>query len=584
MQWWDFNDISFICFFAIICASIIVLMFLILSFLIDNKRTLSYLNKINSVSNSTRIFSINMKQNSVIYFNRSNMRHKKPIQLNEFYSIFHLNDIEKVKSWIFSICVDVKSAPEYLEADIMRRNKKNAYFALLKLIKYDPSIGVIHLESHLLKYTAPTNETNKKRRGMPIGVVKRSFIENIINNSKSLKGFTFAIRFFHVKQKVLSNEKIERYMIMALKNVIYPFASEARRPRQIYEASDNELFLFDLRLTSKDEAYSFAIVLKQILKRCIGVNGFTESISFSIGIVENSLFYQEFDSIINKGRETCMAAQQSGDNIKQYQKVIGQDNGLEKYEEQIENLIRHNNLRYLYRLVADVSRKKVLGYFAYVKGYDTPFASYNEMGKYAAMVGKNRELFAIVAKNIISKFDNEKPFETCRLFFHASLYDVDHMIDIIPQIFQSTKNRIVLVFDEQEINENANQLEYLDKIMKNFHSIKLELALLMKDKSLLLNPQFYNNFDFFIAGTTMVGEIKKNNRIRLSIHSLIEQLLKYKKPIIATDLDDWQAVELIIKSGITLVSGNPISPANDMLLPIEKKKLDKLVAMDDSFH
>ena len=82
----------------------------------------------------------------------------------------------------------------------------------------------------------------------------------------------------------------------------------------------------------------------------------------------------------------------------------------------------------------------------------------------------------------------------------------------------------------------------------------------------------------------MDAEIKQDNRIRLSIHTLIEQLLKYNKPIIATDLDGWQAIELIIKSGITIVSSDMISPSNDMLLPIDKKKMEKLIAMDDSFH
>ena len=82
----------------------------------------------------------------------------------------------------------------------------------------------------------------------------------------------------------------------------------------------------------------------------------------------------------------------------------------------------------------------------------------------------------------------------------------------------------------------------------------------------------------------MIGEIRKNNRIRLSIHSLIESLLKYHRPIIATDLEGWQAIELIIKSGVNIVSSEIISSSNDMLLPIEKKKIDKLIAMDDTYH
>ena len=82
----------------------------------------------------------------------------------------------------------------------------------------------------------------------------------------------------------------------------------------------------------------------------------------------------------------------------------------------------------------------------------------------------------------------------------------------------------------------------------------------------------------------MIGEIKVNNRSRLSIHTLIEQLLKYKKPIIATDLESWQSIELIIKSGVSIISTEVVSPSNDMLLPIDKKKMDRLVDLDDKYN
>ena len=108
--------------------------------------------------------------------------------------------------------------------------------------------------------------------------------------------------------------------------------------------------------------------------------------------------------------------------------------------------------------------------------------------------------------------------------------------------------------------------------------------MLMKDKNLLLDPSVYTNFDYFVAGSMMIGEIRKNNRIRLSIHSLIESLLKYHRPIIATDLEGWQAIELIIKSGVNIVSSETISASNDMLLPLEKKKEEKLIAMDDNYR
>ena len=77
------------------------------------------------------------------------------------------------------------------------------------------------------------------------------------------------------------------------------------------------------------------------------------------------------------------------------------------------------------------------------------------------------------------------------------------------------------MFNEQEINENATHLELLNDSLKSLRSDGFELAMLMKDKNLLLDPSVYYNFDYVVAGSMMIGEIKKNNRIRLSIHSLI---------------------------------------------------------------
>ena len=82
----------------------------------------------------------------------------------------------------------------------------------------------------------------------------------------------------------------------------------------------------------------------------------------------------------------------------------------------------------------------------------------------------------------------------------------------------------------------------------------------------------------------MVVEIKKNARNRLGVLTLVEQLLKYHKPIIATDLAGNQAVEIIIKSGINLVSSEGISASSEMLMPIDKKKLSRLHMLYDKYN
>ncbi len=586
MDWWNFKDLEFLIFFIIIVSIVFFLFVFILSYSLSRKSDKLYIQKIKSESNTTRIFIIDVKNNLVTFFNRSDMKTKKTQNLVEFYHHFHPNDVEKVKDWILTVCMDPKKAEQYLEADVVLNKGKKSCYSLLKLIKYNPAVGQVHLESHLLKFITPINSSNKKKkRGAVYGVVKRSVMQQMVAHNRSLRGFTFAIRFYYIRQKVLSNDKIERYMIMTLKNEIYPFCNtNSKAPRQIVDISNNELLLFDLHISSRDEAMLLATSIEHSLKKCIGVNGFGESVNFSIGVVENAQYYQDFDMIVLKAQETCINAQQNNQTVVMYQKSAGQFIELNKYNEEIETLMHPGNMRYLFRPIVDVQKKRTIGYFSYVKGYNTPFSTFSEMSKYAAKVGKNRELFAIICRYIIPKFEAERKMESTRLFLSASLVDLDHIHEILSQIPQPKEMHIVLVFDEQEINENSNQLELLSSGLHSLRAQRYELALLMKDKNLLLDPGLYTNFDYFVAGAAMIGEIRKNNRIRLSIHSLIESLLKYKRPIIATDLEGWQSVELIIKSGISLVSSDTISPSNDMLLPVEKKKMEKLIAMDDSFH
>lgn len=585
MKWFDFSDIAFTIFFIIMVLIAVFFSVIIVTFIVASSRNHIYTERIQAESTTVRIYVIDAKNNSVIYFNRSDLKNKKQSDMNAFYSHFHLNDIDKIKSWIISICTDYRTADKYLEADVLVNHGKYMYFSLLKLLKYDPNEGIIHLESFILKYITPNNASNKKKKkALFTGVVKRSTMESLIVKEKSLKGFTFAIRFYYIRQKVLSNDKIERYMIMTLKNVIYPYASNPRISRQIIDSGENELLLFDLRIASRDEAMVLATSIAHNVKKCIGVNGFSDSINFSIGVVENAQYYQDLDSMISKAQEACISAQHNGQELLLYQKQATPLVETEKYRQEVENLMRPNSLRFLFRPIFDVSKRRTLGYFEYVKAYDSPFASFAEMSKYAARVNLNKEFFALISRYVIPKFASERQEDHWRLFMLVSLQDIDHMSEVLNQIPQTKNVHLVLVFNEQEINENSSHLELLNDSLKALRSNHFELAMLMKDKNLLLDPSVYTNFDYFVAGSMMIGEIRKNNRIRLSIHSLIESLLKYHKPIIATDLESWQAIELIIKSGVDIVSSEIVSASNDMLLPIEKKKIDKLTAMDDTYR
>ena len=57
------------------------------------------------------------------------------------------------------------------------------------------------------------------------------------------------------------------------------------------------------------------------------------------------------------------------------------------------------------------------------------------------------------------------------------------------------------------------------------------------------------------------------------------RLKSYDKNIIAYGLDTNNSMYLICKMGIKYVSSNLISQADEMILPIEKKKLSKVMTL-----
>ena len=584
MKLGDFTDINFIIFFILIITFGVLIGLVILFFVLAHNDESNFKKQVNYESTTTRIFVIDVKKNKFVQFNKSDIGNKTTDDLFTFYSGFHPNDIERVKNWIFQICTNPKEAPEYLEADVLTNKKQGFCFSLLRLVDYKSEVGLIHLESHLLKYITPINTVKKKndRKG-PIGIVKRQVIMQTINRNKSLSGFTYCIRFFYTKQKVISNDKIERYMIMNLKNAIYPYASNPKLPRQIMDNGDSEVFLFDLRLSNKESAMQLATSISRSLKRQMEVNGFAGYINFSIGLVENGTFYQDYDAIEEKAREACIAGQTSSKDIVLYQRNIDSANEMVRYNEQIEHILKDGVLRFLYRPIINVRTSQTVGYFEYVKAYDSPFSSFSEMSKYASRINKNLDLFAIVCKNVIPKFISERQDESSNLFLSISMIDINNIAEIITHIPNYRKANIILVLDEQELNENSANAELLIQTLEGLKSNGFELALSLKDKNLLLNDKVYFLFHYYVVGSAMMEEVKHNNRIRLSLYALLESLMKYNRPIIATDLEGWQAVELIIKSGINYISSDAVAPSNDMLLPVEKKKMEKVTAMADKY-
>ena len=331
-----------------------------------------------------------------------------------------------------------------------------------------------------------------------------------------------------------------------------------------------------MRLSSRIEASQLAMSLQMYIKRTILLNDFEQDIKFTIGIVQNYQFFRDFKSIAQHAQEASLVADHENKEIYFYEKTAVPELSEDRYREQINNLIKQGNIRYLFRPIINVKKPEVFGYLQTIRTYGSSFASYNELIRYATLCGKSHDLFAVFAKNALPRFASEIVKSNTPLFYPVSIFDFEDITIVFPQISRIEKIHLVLVFEENEISQNVAHIDEIMDQLKMLKHMGYDVALSMMDKSLLLDTNFYKIFDYFIAGTSMTGELKKNNFSRLSLRSLIESLLKYKKIIIANDLEGWQSVELMIKSGVDYVSSEAISPYSELILPVEKKKLKKL--------
>jgi hypothetical protein len=107
-----------------------------------------------------------------------------------------------------------------------------------------------------------------------------------------------------------------------------------------------------------------------------------------------------------------------------------------------------------------------------------------------------------------------------------------------------------------------------------------EVALLLNESDLLLPSNLYNAFDYFVVSFAFAGSATgMDTRIRSELHALVEKLLKYNKPIIASDIDGWNAIELLVRSGLNYISSESFAPYNQMIVPLPPKNVRKVQDM-----
>ena len=187
-----------------------------------------------------------------------------------------------------------------------------------------------------------------------------------------------------------------------------------------------------------------------------------------------------------------------------------------------------------------------------------------------------------MAKNILPIFVSERKDETEALFYPVRTEERGYMLTTFARLSKAKQSHIVFIFEEVDIKSHFYPTNP-DAVIDDMRAIKAkgyEVALFLNEGELELPPQVYTAFDYFVCGFAFAGSASEmDTQIRSQLHALVEKLLKYGKPIIATDIEGWASIELLVRSGLKYISSESFAPFDQMILPVPQKSIKRVKDM-----
>ena len=561
----------------IVCLVLIVLAFIAfgISYSIHLKEDRFLKDELKETKNSLRVFVLDIKNGECITFNRSNLSRKKRSSITEFYNEFPSEERKKLIMWIGALLDPNTENNQYLDINVLVNKNKTSYFSMLLVEKIDYEKQLIHINSYLLKYMTKHSNSSKGKHSF----VTRERLSKAILDTKQTKGITFCLNFYSLRPHY-NNEEISHLMFTRVKDLLLPYASNEV---VMHEYSDHQIIISNLPINTRYASIQFTNTLKNEISKLLTLYSSTEIVGFNFGAVENKLFPNDVDSLINHSVSIADIGKEDNEFITWYQQGMKLDEIADsQYRTEVERIIRNKKLSYLYRPIYDLHDQKILGYESIVKPIDTFFDSLTELKKYAAKTEDEKELFSTVARNSISRFISEKN-DVSTIIFPVSFQETLFIFRTFGHIADIKDINVVIKFDEQEfLNLPSGNEDSIVNHLRQLKSRGYQVAIELNDSQLTLPHEVYAMADYFIIDVSFIGDKSQNDAKSITLlHGLIERLLPFKKKIITINIANWSAVELVVKLGIEYISGEIIGPSDEMVLPLSPKSIKKIQQIND---
>ncbi len=515
-------------------------------------------------SNTIRIYILDLANDKVSYFNRSNLRKRYSIPLVDFYNHFQEDEREDLISWVHDLIDKEKETSNFKEVHVISKNRKSNFYSLLQIEKVNYRKQLIYMNSFLIK---PSTYKKNNVRDNSYKFSSQDLFNKIVSSTS--KGTTFAFNFYDKRNK---DEEISRLIYLQFVNIFNNYISSSR---PMIEYGTHQIVVSELHSYSKQQLLQLIVSIKSDINTYLMISSLQDKIGYTIGVAENKYFVRETEKLVNTVVSLASTALEDEEEMLIYEKGRKlEGNSQEDYRTEVERIIRDKKIKYLFRPIINLEKCSIMGYQSFAETEDSFFMNIKELKNYALRTEDDRSLFATIARNTITRFSLEKDSETVRLFFNLNNLEKNYVNRTLSHIQNIRDIHIVLVYSEDELVDlPENGDDDLVNEIRNFKSRGYEIALEISDNDLTLSSIIYGAFDFFMVdvNTNLKIGSKYSQRNLYNFRGLVERLLKYHRPIIAVDVPSWDSVELIDKLGINYISSDVVSMKSENVLPIPTK-------------
>lgn len=519
--------------------------------------------------NPVRSLVIDAKSGNVTFFNHNELRTVYTLTYDKFIALIAPEDAKRLKKWFTDLLSkDSSHTKDYIEIRIYSYNNHKEFHTILHCVKVDKTKRLLHFDSFLL----PNHIKNGKHNPI-IDVYKDGAIDYSRIQVPSIRGFTIVFDFSFANDSGIDSI-INRLIFVRIKEVAALCRSSNQKT--IFEISDNQFAIIDNRSLDRVQASDYVHEVTSAIQQFLELNSNLDEVRIAIGVVANSQFPNKPQKLIETAQETSQIAKARKTLMVIYdQRVVNNTNDVDS---EVDDIIKNHKLAYQYSAIYDVRHSRVYGYVTRVNPINTTTSNIGEIFTRALNSNENKKIIAQVTKDSINNIIVQNRSEIINLFLEIKYADYSNYLISLSRIKLPTNIRPVLIFDEADVANFLKDKVAFKESIKKLNENSVSTCLKLSDKTLVFDTAIYNLFDQYIVNLNF-ERFNKTGSANLDFRIIVEKLLKYNRPIILNHVENWAAVELLVRSGIEYIISDAIVPTNGQLLEINRKTVIKIKKM-----